>query len=54
MISGGGNNTGSSTDLNAELSAPEDFIPFVVEYVVNALMKMRQVPQDVTNDGVSN
>lgn len=55
MISGGaGSGPGSSTDLNAEISAPLDFIPFVVDYVTKALLASRQVPQDLTNDGVSN
>ena len=51
IISGGGND---STDINSELSAPDDFIPFIIDYAVKALLAMRQVPQDITNDGVSN
>jgi hypothetical protein len=54
MISGGGSGSGSSADLNTELSAPDDFIAFIVEYVVKALMLTRQSPKDNTNDGVSN
>lgn len=51
MVSGGGSST---IDINGELNAPEDMIPVIVDYVVKALMVMRQVPQDITNDGVSN
>lgn len=54
MVSGGGSGTGSSSDLNSELSAPDDFVAFIVEYVVKALLASRQTPQDLTNDGVSN
>jgi len=54
LISGGGAGNNSTTDLNSTLNAPEDIIPLIVEYVVKALMAMRQVPQDITNDGVSN
>lgn len=54
LVSGGGAGNNSTTDLNSTLNAPEDIIPLIVEYVVKALMAMRQVPQDITNDGVSN
>lgn len=54
LISGGGAGNNSTTDLNSTLNAPEDIVPLIVEYVVKALMAMRQVPQDITNDGVSN
>jgi hypothetical protein len=54
LISGGGAGNNSTTDLNSTLNAPEDIIPLIVEYVVKALMAMRQVPQDITNDGDSN
>ena len=54
LISGGGSGSGSSSDLNSELAAPDDFVAFIVEYVVKALMLARQAPKDNTNDGVSN
>lgn len=54
MVSGGGNGSGSSADLNSELNATDDIIPFIIDYVVKALLASRQIPQDITNDGVSN
>lgn len=54
IVSGGGSGNGSSADLNSELAAPDDMIAFIVEYVVKALLATRQMPQDITNDGVSN
>lgn len=54
MVSGGGTGSGSASDLNSELNATDDIIPFIIDYVVKALLASRQIPQDLTNDGVSN
>ncbi len=47
MVSGG-----LSTDLNSELNVPADYHPIMVEYLKKQLMFERQVPVDVTNDGL--
>lgn len=47
MISGG-----VSSDLDSELNVPADYHPVMIEYLKKQLMFQRQVPQDVTNDGM--
>lgn len=47
MVSGG-----DSTNLDSTLNVPADYIPVMIEYLKNQLMFQRQVPQDVTNDGM--
>jgi len=47
MVSGG-----SSTDLDSTLNVPPDYFPAMTEYLKQQLMFSRQVPQDVTNDGL--
>lgn len=49
MISGG-----NSNDLSSTLNVPDDYIPIIVGFVVQALLNQRKMPQDQTNDGVSN
>lgn len=46
MISAG------DTDLSSEINLPEDSLSIVTSYVTAILMRERQVPKDVTNDGV--
>lgn len=49
MVSGG-----YSSDLNSTLNVPDDYIPLIISYVVNALMLERKQPRDLTNDGTPN
>lgn len=49
MISGG-----DSTNLSSTLNVPDDYIPIIVGFVMQALLNQRKMPQDQTNDGVSN
>jgi hypothetical protein len=47
MISGG-----NSTDLGSILNVPTDYFPIIIDYCVKQLMIEKQVPQDVSNDGL--
>lgn len=47
MVSGG-----DATDLDSTLTVPPDYFPVLVEYIKQQLMFERQVPVDVTNDGL--
>jgi hypothetical protein len=47
MVSGG-----DSTDLDSELNLPNDWIPFVNDYVLKQLLLERSQPQDLVDDGV--
>jgi hypothetical protein len=47
MVSGG-----SSSDLSATITVPDDYMPTIIEYVKQQLMFERSVPSDQTNDGV--
>jgi hypothetical protein len=49
MVSGG-----DSTNLFGKLNVPDDYIPVIVGFVTQALLNQRKIPQDQTNDGVSN
>jgi hypothetical protein len=49
MISGG-----DSTDLNSTLIVPDDYVPFIVEYIKGQLAFERSRPIDTSNDGVDN
>jgi len=42
---------GDSTNLNSNLSVPDDYIPGIVDYVTKSLMLSRQQIQDNANDG---
>lgn len=46
MVSGG-----DSTNLQSTLNVPDDYIPVMGEWLFKELMKMRQVPVDLANDG---
>jgi hypothetical protein len=46
MVSGG-----DSSDLNAVLSIPSDYMPVIVQYVQQQLIIQKSRPQDVANDG---
>lgn len=43
-----------NTDLSSEINLPEDYLSVVTGYVSAILMRERQVPKDVTADGVDN
>jgi len=47
MVSGG-----SSSDLSATITVPDDYMPTIIEYVKQQLMFERGVPSDQTNDGL--
>lgn len=47
MISGG-----SSNDLKSTLNVPSDYLPQVTEYIKQQLMFERNIPVDITNDGI--
>lgn len=47
MVSGG-----DSTDLASTLNVPGDYLPVVTEYLKNQFMFERNVPKDVTHDGL--
>lgn len=47
MISGG-----DKTDLSSTLNVPNDYFPLMTDYLVKNLMFERNVPVDVTNDGL--
>ena len=47
MISGG-----DSTNLDSTLNVPDDYVPVMVEYIKQQLMFERQIPVDVSNDGL--
>jgi hypothetical protein len=49
MVSGG-----DSTDLNSTLIVPDDYMPFIVEYIRGQLAFERSRPIDTSNDGVDN
>lgn len=49
MISGG-----DSTDLTSQLNVPDDYMPIVMEYLTNQLLKQRGQVQDTSNDGSDN
>jgi hypothetical protein len=49
MISGG-----DSTDLTSTLIVPDDYVPFIVEYIRGQLAFERSRPIDTSNDGVDN
>jgi len=49
MISGG-----DSVDLNSTLIVPDDYVPFIVEYIRGQLAFERSRPIDTSNDGVDN
>ncbi len=46
MVSGG-----DGSDLTSTVNIPDDYFPFICDWMRNQLMFQRQVPQDVTNDG---
>lgn len=43
--------TGNSSDPNSTVSIPDDYIPFVIDYAVKALVASRGLPKDMNNDG---
>lgn len=47
MVSGG-----DSTNLNSTINAPDDWFPFINDYVMKALVAERSMPKDAANDGV--
>jgi hypothetical protein len=47
MVSGG-----DSTNLDSELNVPDDYIPTVIAYTMEQLVKQRAMPQDLSNDGI--
>jgi hypothetical protein len=49
MVSGG-----SAYNLDSTLNVPDDYIPLIITYVVNALMIERKQPRDLANDGTPN
>jgi hypothetical protein len=49
MVSGG-----NANNLDSTLNVPDDYIPLIIAYVVNALMTERKQPRDLTNDGTPN
>jgi hypothetical protein len=49
MVSGS-----DETDLNTQLNVPADYLPLITDYVIKNLQLMRKMPQDTSNDGVSN
>lgn len=49
MVSGG-----DSSSIDNELNIPDDYIPLIITYVVNALMIERKQLKDLSNDGTSN
>lgn len=49
MVSGG-----DASNLDSTLNVPDDYIPLIITYVVNALMIERKQPKDISNDGTSN
>ena len=46
LISGG-----DSTDLNSDLTVPDDYFPVITEYIKNQLAFERSAKQDLNNDG---
>jgi hypothetical protein len=49
MVSGG-----DSTDLTSTLIVPDDYIPFIIEYIKGQLAFEKSRPIDTSNDGVDN
>jgi hypothetical protein len=49
LISGG-----DSSDLNSTLIVPDDYMPYVIEYIRGQLAFERSRPIDTSNDGVDN
>lgn len=49
MVSGG-----NASNLDSTLNVPDDYVPLIITYVVNALMLERKQPRDLTNDGTPN
>ena len=49
MVSGG-----DSTDLTSTLIVPDDYIPFIIEYIKGKLAFEKSRPIDTSNDGVDN
>lgn len=47
MISGG-----DGSDLSSTLNIPDDYFPFICDFIRTQLLIQRQVTQDVTNDGL--
>lgn len=47
MVSGG-----DGSDLTSTINVPDDYFPFICDFIRTQLMIQRQVPQDVTNDGL--
>lgn len=46
MVSGG-----DSSNLDSNLNIPDDWMPFISEYILNALSEERKQPKDLANDG---
>ncbi len=46
MISGG-----DSTDLDSELNVPPDYEPVMEKFIMEALMRMKNMPKDTASDG---
>lgn len=46
MVSGG-----DSSDLTSKINVPDDYFPFVTDYIQKQLMIERSQPQDTANDG---
>jgi hypothetical protein len=42
---------GDRTDLDSELNVPQDYYPYMVEYVQKQLMLMKGIRQDTNNEG---
>jgi hypothetical protein len=49
LISGG-----DSTNLNSVLNVPDDYIPVIMNYVIQLLMAERKAIKDIANDGSDN
>ena len=46
MVSGG-----DGTDLTSTVNVPDDYFPFIIEFMKTQLVFQRQIPQDRTDDG---
>lgn len=44
--------SGDGDDLTSTVNIPDDYFPFICDFIRNQLTIQRQMPQDVTNDGL--
>ena len=44
--------SGDGTDLTSTVNIPDDYFPFICDWMRTQLLTQRQVPVDVTNDGL--